>query len=156
MEWYVYYHDFNARKIIQWNIFKHGTFKAEVENLLKEKLTRTEFDALLERKLMYYFWAKCEYEVVLTPWVDNADGVKIDVYEQVMMNFNRFVDYLWQQKHKDDCQWILCSERLPEYIEDQYVEYLVSTDNERIYKMPYDYADEGDEEPCFHEWDDEM
>ena len=30
MEWNVYYHDSNARKIIQWNIFKHGSFRKEV------------------------------------------------------------------------------------------------------------------------------
>lgn len=101
LEWYVFYHDFNARKIIQWNIFNHGTFRKEVESLLKEKLIRTEFDALLERKLMYYFWAKCECEIVLTPWVGRAGDVKIDIYDQIMMNFKRFVDYVWSFKNEN-------------------------------------------------------
>lgn len=98
MEWYVYYHDPNAREIISWNIFMHRTFTTEVEELLKDNLSRKEFDALLERKLMYYFWAKCEYEVVLTSWVGLANNIKIDIYNQVMMNWDKFSNYVWSLK----------------------------------------------------------
>lgn len=43
MEWYVYYHDSNAQKIIKWNIFNHGSFKKEVDVLLKEKIDKDDF-----------------------------------------------------------------------------------------------------------------
>ena len=32
MEWYVYYDDFNAGKIIKWNIFKHYSFDKDVSS----------------------------------------------------------------------------------------------------------------------------
>lgn len=52
---------------------------------------------------MYWFWSKCEYEIVISPWVgrnkEEAE-VKIDIYDQVMLNFNRFVDYCWSFKEK--------------------------------------------------------
>lgn len=98
MEWYVYYHDFNAQKIIKWNVFNHGSFRKEVDELLKEELTKEEFTDKLKHQLMYYFWSKCEYEVILLPWTGQADDTKIDIYDQIMMNFDNFVDYVWSFK----------------------------------------------------------
>ena len=97
MEWYVYYDDFNAGKIIKWNIFKHYSFDKDVEKLLKRKLSKDEFSEELRRTLMYYMWSKCEYEVIVTQ--QHGDGyAKIDIYDQLRMNWNRFVDYVWSFK----------------------------------------------------------
>ena len=95
IEWYVYYHDFNSQKIIKWNVFNHGTFKNEVNKILQEKLNKDNFSEKLKREVMYYFWSQCEYEIILSPWTGRADDIKIDVYDQIMMNFDRFVDYCW-------------------------------------------------------------
>ena len=98
IEWYVYYHDSNAQKIIKWNVFNHGTFKNEVNKILQEKLNKDNFSEKLKREVIYYFWSKCEYEIILSPWTGRADDIKIDVYDQIMMNFNSFVDYCWSFK----------------------------------------------------------
>ena len=98
IEWYVYYYDSNAQKIIRWNVFKHGTFKKEVDKLLREKLTKEEFANKLKTEVAYYFMSKCEYEIILCPWTGRADDIKIDVYDQIMMNFDKFVDYCWSFK----------------------------------------------------------
>jgi hypothetical protein len=98
IEWYVYYHDFNAQKIIKWNIFNHSSFREEAKNLLNDNSVKTEFSEKLRKSLMYYFWSKCEYEIILSPWTGRADDIKIDVYDQIMMNFNSFVDYCWSFK----------------------------------------------------------
>ena len=98
IEWYVYYHEFNAQKIIKWNVFNHGSFKNEVDKILQEKLNKEDFAEKLKREVMYYFLSKCEYEIILSPWTGRADDIKIDVYDQIMMNFDRFVDYCWSFK----------------------------------------------------------
>lgn len=98
IEWYVYYHDSNAQKIIRWNIFNHGSFTEKVKKLLKDNLSRDEFEDGLKKYLMYYMWSKCEYEIILSPWTGRADDIKIDVYDQIMMNWNSFVDYVWSLK----------------------------------------------------------
>lgn len=100
IEWYVYYHDSNAQKIIKWNVFNHGSFKKEVDKILQEKLNKEDFAEKLKREVMYYFWSKCEYEIILSPWTGRADDIKIDVYNQIMMNFDRFVEYCWNEKKK--------------------------------------------------------
>lgn len=99
MEWYVYYHDSNAKKIIKWNVFEHGTFKNEINKLLKEKVNKEEFAERLKRELMYYFWSRCEYEIILSPWTGEGDDIKIDIYDQIAMNWDKFVDYVWLYSH---------------------------------------------------------
>ena len=101
MEWNVYFHDFNRNEIITYNIFRHYKFNEEVQKLINSKIDKTEFKEKLRKELMYWFWSKCEYEIVISPWVgrnkEEAE-VKIDIYDQVMLNFNRFVDYCWSFK----------------------------------------------------------
>ena len=96
IEWYVYYYDVNRKKIDTYNIFEHGSFKKEFNVLLKCDLTKEVFADQLRHILMYYFWSKCEWETVLKPWVGDMNiGRKIDVYNQVMLNWDKFVDYCW-------------------------------------------------------------
>lgn len=101
IEWYVYYHDSNAQKIIKWNVFNHGSFKNEVDKILQGKLNKEDFSEKLKREVMYYFWSECEYEIILSPWTGRADDVKIDAYDQIMMNFDRFVDYCWNERRNE-------------------------------------------------------
>jgi hypothetical protein len=55
MEWYVYYHDSNAQKIIKWNVFNHGAFTEKVNELLQENLYRNEFADRL-KKISYVLY----------------------------------------------------------------------------------------------------
>lgn len=50
--------------------------------------------------MKYYFWSKCEWEIIICPWVGKADDIKIDVYDQLMLNWDKFVDYVWSEVHK--------------------------------------------------------
>lgn len=51
---------------------------------------------------MYYYWAKCEWEVIISPWIaqHNDNEIKVDVYWQVMNNWDIFLDYVWNNKKK--------------------------------------------------------
>jgi hypothetical protein len=129
LKWNVYCGDVNGNKIKTYNIFKHGGFSADVEKYLKKYKDKEEFAEKLKRSLMYYFWSKSEWEVVITEWVPhvtmeeldrlnterektlkeynrephslyvNPDvAEKIDVYDQVMNNWDIFLDYCWNSK----------------------------------------------------------
>lgn len=96
MEWYAYRYDFNRRKIEKINIFIHSKFNEDVEILLSEEKDKQKFKDKLKRILMYYYWAKAEWEIVIYPLVgDEKSREKIDIYDQVMMNYDKFVDYVW-------------------------------------------------------------
>ena len=57
---------------------------------------------ILISEVMYYFWAKCEWEVLITPWVGGkgVEDKKVDVCWQIMNNWDVFVDYVWNNRKK--------------------------------------------------------
>ena len=99
--WNVFRHDINQQEIVIYNIFNHGRFNTDVQKALKDAKDKDEFTDMLKRTLMYYFWSRSEYEVIIAPWVGGRDTIdrKVDIYTQVMNNWHIFVDYIW--KHKD-------------------------------------------------------
>ena len=100
MEWKVFYYDINKRKITTLNIFDHYNFNKDVVRDLKQIKNKDEFSKQLKSNLMYYFWCKSEYEVVISPWGYSMDTkeAKVDIYTQVMNNWDIFVDYVWNSK----------------------------------------------------------
>jgi hypothetical protein len=102
MEWYVIYHDVNKNEMTKFNIFNHFSFSEDVKKNLKKIKDKDEFSKKLKSDLMYYFWCKSEYEIIVSPWCGGRDtkDVKIDIYTQVMMNFNIFLDYVWNSKKR--------------------------------------------------------
>lgn len=52
-----------------------------IDDFLEEKF---------KRECMYYFWSKCEYEVVIQSWPSKDIEKKIDVYDQLEANWNIF------------------------------------------------------------------
>lgn len=124
--WNVYDFHINSKECRVFNIFDHYSFRADVEKLLKTKMTKDEFAEKLRREVQYRYWAKSEWECVVsgtsphigkreleriisecylklgkdvpTPRCTHAnldDAEKIDVYDQVRLNWDYFVDYVW-------------------------------------------------------------
>lgn len=104
MEWNVFYHDINKRQIRTWNIFNHDRFRRDVEKHLKECTSKEEFAEKLRSELFYNFWCKAEYEVLISPWVGGSrcEEIKVDIFSQVMLNKNVFVDYCWSFKEVNE------------------------------------------------------
>ena len=102
MEWNVFYHDINAKKIRILNIFDHYGFNKDVQRNLKQIKNKDEFVENLRRDLSYYFRSKAKYEVIVTTWVGGrgTEDIKVDIYTQVMNNWNIFADYVWNSNNK--------------------------------------------------------
>ena len=129
LKWIVYYHNVNRDKITTFNIFDHWKFNEDTQKNLKKIKNKDEFAERLKRDLMYYFWSKYEYEVIVTSFpayittneldrlnheivlrkeqtngcVARLDAnleteIKIDIYTQVMNNWDVFLDYVWNSK----------------------------------------------------------
>ena len=56
----------------------------------------------LRSEVMYYFWSKCEWEVLISPWTGDSGNEerKVDVCWQIMNNWDVFVDYVWANRRK--------------------------------------------------------
>lgn len=101
LEWNVFYYDINRKKIDTYNIFDHGSFVKWAQKDLKDIENKDDFAKALKSNLMYYFWGKAEWEVLITPWVGGdreKDVIKVDVYSQVMLNWEIFLNYVWSNK----------------------------------------------------------
>lgn len=128
--WNVFVEDINARKIEVHNIFDHHRFMEDLVDIKKEVMNdRNAFADKVRSSLMYFYWSKCEWEVVVTSWPPYVDSKevdrladektnmlidygrfyresvnletaeKIDVYDQVMMNWDVFIEYLWNNRY---------------------------------------------------------
>ena len=125
LTWNVIIEDVNARKMVVYNIFQHGSFARALILNNKKYPDDNEFVEKTRRELMHYFWSKSEWEFVATDWpphitIEELDrlnkekvsetelygreplclyvnpmiGEKIDVADQVLMNWQAFKQYL--------------------------------------------------------------
>lgn len=53
-----------------------------------------EFKNFILRKSTYQWWARCEYEIILTDWPSQKKFEKWDVHEQVKMNIDIITELL--------------------------------------------------------------
>lgn len=101
MVWNVYV--YNNTKIEVYNIFKHSSFRNDVVIATLEYKEKEEFSKYIKSSLMYHFWSKAGWEVIVAPWCGGdreLDAVKIDVYEQVINNWDIFIDYVWNNREE--------------------------------------------------------
>ena len=128
LEYYVYNEDINRQEIIKYNIFKNFRFMeglTEAYSQFVENKDLNKFKEKIKNQLLYSYWGRCEYEVVITSWPPHVDveeidkakkeieehnskynqkqfrtcinlnvGKKVSIYDQVMLNFDIFFDYI--------------------------------------------------------------
>ena len=63
-----------------------------------DELIEYAVEKQLDRQCMYYFWSKCEYEVIVSAWPprDGSDR-KIDIYTQLKENWDIFKDIVFRE-----------------------------------------------------------
>ena len=125
-------------KNLIWNVFVEDNHKIKVYNVLSKSIiekikkakknfpNKKDFNEEVRHIMMYHFWSKCEWEIILTSWptsisveelnrlredlkehvkkyksvpyrlIPNLDvEEKIDVFRQIEINWEIFIDYLW-------------------------------------------------------------
>ena len=97
--WNVLRFNQTTRQMEVYNIFNHGYFYNDLLKLKKDfkKDPKLDLKEEIRKLLLYYFWCKAEWEIVISPWCgehNKSNSIKIDVYNQVMYNFDRFCDYV--------------------------------------------------------------
>lgn len=105
LEWYVYVENVNSKRIERYNVFSHTGFSKDCTRAVKTFLDSPDegierLQEEIKHCLMYWFWSKCEWEVVITGWPDADTREKTDVFKQVTLNYQRFFDYLWENRAK--------------------------------------------------------
>lgn len=97
MEWNVLRYDFNERKIVNFNIFDSVRFSEYVEEMRNQIWDSVDkFIEILNNNLMYCFWSKSEYEIMVGGLfeTDCSKFEKIDIYDQVKPNIVQLARYI--------------------------------------------------------------
>ena len=108
LTWNVYVYNFNNRGIETRNILgKESVIIRDVLEKAKSEYKENvpdydKFKEEVRNVVMYYYWAKCEWEVIISAWPpnENAKEEKVDVYSQVMLNFDIFYNYIYTNLFK--------------------------------------------------------
>lgn len=135
LKWNVFYYDINRNKITTYNIFRHGRFNKYVEEAFEISKTKEEFAEILRRELMYYFWSKAEWELVieldednhifLIPWCGcrNPEETKIDITNDTSFDWSGFAKkHIERQIYKNEAKIDVYNQI--EYVWDNFLEYV--------------------------------
>lgn len=123
LEYYVYTYDTNKGDFEKFNIFNSSKFYRGLTDIKakmkKEDITFEMFNEELLHSVRYSFWGKCEYEILLVDLfcvidrneierikqtkdnmvrtsINPASSKKIDVAEQLLLNWDIFAKYVWE------------------------------------------------------------
>lgn len=99
-KWNVYITDGKSKRTVVYNIFNYTPFNEDCHKLLKTAKNKGKnkimFAMTLEDILRHHFWEKVDWEIEIVDALGfRHNGLKVDVFDQVMLNFDRFADYLW-------------------------------------------------------------
>lgn len=103
MSWLVKRFDINHQVIENYDVLKYR--EDFIKKLKKKCETKEEFTEALKREMMYYFWSRSEYELIieitednrifLNPWVgcSELEKVRIDVTDDTNFDWRGFAEY---------------------------------------------------------------
>ena len=82
----------NTNKLEAYDVLPY--FRREYDKAKDKPTTKEEWKEFVKKEGMYQFWARCEYEVIISPWPVMDKQVKIDVWYQIENNIDIIVDIL--------------------------------------------------------------
>lgn len=63
-----------------------------------DELIEYSLEERLDKMCMYYFWSKCEYEVIVSAWPPrDGSEEKIDIYAQLRANWDIFKELVFRE-----------------------------------------------------------
>ena len=84
--------DFNKDCLIYYDVLPY--FRSCFSKEKKKPKTKEELKEFIEKKSMYQFWARCEYEMICHGWPVKKNEYKLDIHTQIIMNIDIITDIL--------------------------------------------------------------
>lgn len=95
--WLVWIWDFNHDRLEEYDVMPY--FLEEYKALKKKDrpVDLEELSEWLDNAASYRFWAKCEYEMIVHSWPELKNDMKVDVYDQLRLNWDVFVKFFYDE-----------------------------------------------------------
>lgn len=96
--------DINKNDLVAYDVLPF--FRREYETCRKKErpVTREQWVEFVKRWGHYMYWARCEYEIIISQWPPASEErdrkLKIDVWQQIKNNLDIVVDILMEE-HND-------------------------------------------------------
>ena len=87
-------YDINRKKFKPYDVM--DLFVDEYNEEENKPKTFDEFKEFVERKSMWRFWSRCEYEIILTDWPPSGVEEKWDIHRQILMNIDIVTEILME------------------------------------------------------------
>lgn len=103
MSWKVKNYSINDNEIWDYDVLEYR--EPQIKKLKKKCITKEEFAEMMRREMMWQYWSRCEYEVIisidddnriwLNPWVGCRDpeNTKVDVTDDADFDWHGFAEH---------------------------------------------------------------
>jgi len=91
--WKVILHECNGDKIVVHDVLAYK--KDAIKKMRRQSSSIEEFEDKLSTMMASQYWSRAEYEVVVHAWCGGDAELKIDVYDQLKLNWDKFVEYCY-------------------------------------------------------------
>lgn len=102
---YVLSWEFNSDDLVEFDVLPYFRDCYKSLNKNKRPSTAEDWKEFVKKNGMYMFWARCEYEIIVTGWPKQKNEIKVDVWQQIKMNIDLIVKILMEEfdkSKKDD------------------------------------------------------
>jgi hypothetical protein len=91
--------EFNDKKPSYYDVLPY--FRQEYKSCKKKDrpITKEQWVEFVRRKGKYRYWARCEYEVIVSQWPPTDKSYKLDVWEQIEANLDLIVKILMEEQN---------------------------------------------------------
>lgn len=89
---YVLNWNFNSRKLVKYDIMPYLIDRYKNKKQSDRPETKEEIKQFILDSSKYQWWARCEYEIIISDWPNQQTHKKIDIYYQVEMNIDVILD----------------------------------------------------------------
>lgn len=95
-------YDVNKDEFVPYDIMPYLVRRYNDTKKKDRPVTFEEFKKFVDSSMRYQYWARCEYEIILSDWPCQKKYKKIDVYEQFKMNIDLIVKLLMDNMIKNN------------------------------------------------------
>lgn len=98
--------DFSTDRVEHYDImpylYRRLEEKRKKRQIVLKDLTFEKLKKFIDDESKYQFWARCQYEVILSSWPPRENGRKhkMDVYEQIHMNLDNIAKLMYDDLQK--------------------------------------------------------
>lgn len=136
LSWKVKNYAINSNRIWDYDVLEYR--EDQIKKLKKKCADKEEFEEKIRSEMMWQYWSRCEYEVIveidddnriwLKPWVGcrNPDEVKIDVTDDENFDWRGFAElHISKQIYKNQAKVDVFDQL--QYRWDEFITYLWTT-----------------------------